>query len=82
MSPLVEKVLTEIEKLTPEEQLMVMGHLVERMKKNITKPHKAKWSDLKGMASYPLANEDAQEWVSQTRREGNEHREHLLRGDE
>ncbi|MGB6301923.1 MAG: hypothetical protein WBF90_37920 [Rivularia sp. (in: cyanobacteria)] len=81
MSPLLEKVLTEIEKLTPEEQLMVMGHLVERMKKNITKPHKAKWSDLKGMAPYPLAGEDAQEWVSQTRREGNEHREYLLPED-
>jgi hypothetical protein len=82
MSPLLENILSEIEKLTPFEQLTVMEHLVERMKKNITKPHKAKWSDLKGMAPYPLAGEDAQEWVSQTRRYGNEHREHLLRGDE
>ncbi len=82
MSPLVEKILSEIEQLTSEEQLMVMGHLVEQMKKNITKPQiKAKWSDLKGMAPYPLASEDAQQWVSRTRREGNEHREHLLWGD-
>jgi hypothetical protein len=69
MSPLLEKILSEIEQLT------VMGHLVERMKKNITK-----WSDLKGMAPYPLSGEDAQECVSRTRREGDEHREHLLRG--
>ncbi len=83
MSPLVEKMLNEIEQLTPEEQLTVMGHLVERMKKNITKSQtKAKWSDLKSMAPYPLASEDAQEWVSRTRREGNEHREHFLQGDE
>lgn len=83
MSPLVEKILSEIEQLTPEEQLIVMGHLVEKMKKNITKPQvKAKWSNLKGMAPYPLASEDAQEWVSRTRREGNQYREHLLWGDE
>ncbi|AKG22479.1 hypothetical protein [Calothrix sp. 336/3] len=83
MSPLLEKILSEIEQLTPEEQLTVMGHLVERMKKNITKPQtKNKWSDLKGMAPYPLTGEDAQEWVSRTRREGDEYREHLLRGDE
>ncbi|WP_341527032.1 hypothetical protein WKK05_31650 [Nostoc sp. UHCC 0302] len=83
MSPSLEKILSEIEQLTPEEQLTVMGHLVERMKKHIiqTQP-KRKWSDLKGMASYPLLGEDAQEWVSRTRREGDEHRERLLRGEE
>ena len=82
MNPLLEKILSEIEQLTPEEQLTVMGHLLEQMKKNITKPQgKPKWSDLKGMAPYPLAREDAQEWVSRTRREGDEHREHLLRRD-
>ncbi|MFN6487702.1 MULTISPECIES: hypothetical protein [unclassified Nostoc] len=79
MSPSVEKILSEIEQLTPEEQLMVMGHLVERMKKHITQAQpKRKWSDLKGMASYPLLGEDAQEWVSRTRREGDEHRERLF----
>jgi bifunctional N-acetylglucosamine-1-phosphate-uridyltransferase/glucosamine-1-phosphate-acetyltransferase GlmU-like protein len=36
MSPLLEKILTDIEQLTSEEQLTVMGHLVERMKKHIT----------------------------------------------
>ncbi|MBN4004029.1 hypothetical protein [Nostoc sp. LPT] len=36
MSPLLEKILSEIEQLTPEEQLTVMGHLVERVKKRIT----------------------------------------------
>ncbi|MDZ8138085.1 hypothetical protein VF14_14055 [Nostoc linckia z18] len=79
MSPSLEKVLSEIEQLTPEEQLTVMGHLLERVKKHITQAQpKRKWSDLKGMAPYPLLGEDAQEWVSRTRREGDEHRERLL----
>ncbi|MBG1262014.1 hypothetical protein [Nostoc commune] len=83
MSPSLEKILSEIEQLTLEEQLTVMGHLVERVKKHITQTQpKRKWSDLKGMAPYPLLGEDAQEWVSRTRREGDEHRERLLRGDE
>ncbi|MBE9008282.1 hypothetical protein IQ259_25265 [Fortiea sp. LEGE XX443] len=74
MSPSLEKILNDIEQLTPEEQLTVMGHLVERVKKHITQAQlKRKWSDLKGMAPYPLLGEDAQEWVSRTRREGDEH---------
>ncbi|MCF2149733.1 hypothetical protein IQ276_025545 [Desmonostoc muscorum LEGE 12446] len=82
MSPSLEKILSEIEQLTPQEQLTVMGHLVERVKKHITQAQpKRKWSDLKGMAPYPLLGEDAQQWVSRTRREGDEHRERLLRGE-
>ncbi|MBR8839610.1 MAG: hypothetical protein DSM106950_37825 [Stigonema ocellatum SAG 48.90 = DSM 106950] len=83
MSPSLEKILSEIEQLTPEEQLTVMGHLVERMKKHITQAQpKRKWSDLKGMASYPLLGEDAQKWVSRTRRFPDEHRERLLEREE
>ena len=82
MSPSLEKILSEIEQLTPEEQLTVMGHLVERVKKHMTQAQpKRKWSDLKGMVPYPLLGEDAQEWVSRTRRKGDEHRERLLRGE-
>jgi len=82
MSPSLQKILGEIEQLTPEEQLTVMGHLVEHVKKHVTQSSpRRKWSDLKGMAPYPLLGEDAQEWVSRTRREGDEHREGLLRGE-
>ncbi len=49
------------------------------MKKHIIQAQsKTKWSDLKGMASYPLLGKDAQEWVSQTRQEADEHRGDLL----
>ncbi len=55
MSPLLEKICSEIEQLT------VMGYLVECVKKHLTQPQpKPKWSDLKGMAPYPLLGEDAQ----------------------
>ncbi|MGF2035927.1 MAG: hypothetical protein RMZ43_011520 [Nostoc sp. CmiVER01] len=35
-----------------------------------------------GYGSLPLLGEDAQEWVSLTRQEGDEHRERLFREEE
>ncbi len=37
------------------------------------------WSEAAGMFSCPMVGEDAQVWVSRNRREGDEHRERLLR---
>jgi hypothetical protein len=37
------------------------------------------WRDIRGIVPYPLCGEDAQAWVTRTRREGDEHRERLLR---
>ena len=83
MSLSLQKMFSDIDQLTPEDQLTVMGYLVERMKKHVIPAQsKRKWSDLKGMDSYPLLDKDAQEWVSQTRREGDEHRECLLKAEE
>ncbi|BAY40375.1 hypothetical protein NIES2111_47580 [Nostoc sp. NIES-2111] len=79
MSLSLQQMLNEIDQLTPEEQLTVMGYLVERMKQYVLPvKRKRKWSELKGMVSYPLFGEDAQDWVSRTREEGGKHREDLL----
>ncbi|MBW4669430.1 MAG: hypothetical protein KME60_18930 [Cyanomargarita calcarea GSE-NOS-MK-12-04C] len=46
MSPSLQKILIEIEQLTPEEQLTVMGYLVDRVKKHVTQLQpQRKWSD-------------------------------------
>jgi hypothetical protein len=80
MSPLLEEVLRQAEQLAPEERLA----LVQKVMEGLEKPaaivqQKARWSDLKGLAPYPMMEEDAQEWVSRTRREADEHRERVLR---
>lgn len=82
MSPLLQQILREIDQLPPEEQLQVMEHLVSQVKRPLiqSKP-KRKVTEFRGMAQCPLVGEDAQEWVARTRREGNERRERLLRGD-
>lgn len=36
------------------------------------------WGAAAGMFEYPLVGEDAQAWVTRTRREGDEHRERML----
>ena len=89
MSPLLQEVLKQVEKLSPGERLELIQQVAEGLKKaelvdgtsaENLKP-KRKWSDLKGMAPSPMMGEDAQEWVSRTRWEGDEHRERVLRGE-
>lgn len=70
--------LNDIDRLSPTDRIQVMTHVIESIRKYVpTEPVKSirKWSDLKGMVTAPLMGEDAQKWVSRTRREGDEHRE-------
>ncbi len=66
--------------------MQVLEHLVKQMKQSvetIAVPAKLKHklSEFRGIVKYPLLGEDAQQWVSRTRREGDEHRDQLLRGE-
>jgi phage baseplate assembly protein W len=82
MSPQLQQVLSDIDRLSPTDRIQVMSHVIESIREYVpTEPVKSirKWSDLKGMAIAPLTGEDAQEWVSSTRQSGAEHRESLLR---
>jgi hypothetical protein len=82
MSPQLQQVLNDVDRLPLTDRIQVMTHVIESIKEYIpTEPVKStrKWSDLKGMATTPLVGEDAQEWVSRSRREGDEHRESLFR---
>lgn len=79
MSPLLQKVLRQVEQLEPGERLELIQQVAEGLKMPTASQPKLKWSDLKGMGYYPMMGEDAQDWVSRTRREGDEDRERLLR---
>ena len=66
----LENVMRQASSLTPDEQLRLAAHLIERARCRYTTPHPpAKWKELRGLAQTPLAGEDAQCWVSRTRRE-------------
>jgi hypothetical protein len=84
MSPQLQQVLSDIDRLSPTDRIQVMSYVIESIREYVPTESKKltrKWSDLKGMVTFPLMGEDAQEWVSRTRREGDEHRERLLRAE-
>ncbi len=78
----LERLIEQIDSLTVDEQLRLAAYLVERARGAY---HSAlpcrKWRDLRRIVPHPMLGEDAQDWVSRTRRESEEHRERV-RGDQ
>ncbi|MCX7969160.1 MAG: hypothetical protein N3B10_11845 [Armatimonadetes bacterium] len=68
------KLLQEAEKLSDEERLELVMRLLEQFRAKMAHPRYRSWLELAGMAPYPLLGEDAQKWISRTRREGDERR--------
>jgi hypothetical protein len=78
MTARVAEILREIESLSADEQ----RELAERLARQGTSPSSAeapKWADIRGSAEYPMMGEDAQAWVTRTRREADERRSQSLR---
>jgi hypothetical protein len=67
--------IQQTETLTIDEQLRLATHLVERARKVYpTTALRRKWREIFGIVPYPLVGEDAQTWVSQSRRQADEQR--------
>lgn len=77
---LLNDMIKQADKLTPDEQLRLATYLVDRARAAYpaVKPRR-KWAEIRGIARPSLFGEDAQAWVSRTRREGDERREQQLR---
>ena len=71
----LEDIIRQVDELTPEEQQRVVAHLAEnaRRRYQATKPRR-QWDEICGAAPYPLVGEDAQQWVSHSRRESDKKR--------
>lgn len=74
----IEQIYEQVIKPLPiAEQL----RLVERIAHQLSQPvdgepkKRRSWSEIRGVVPYPMCGEDAQEWVSRTRRESDEQRE-------
>lgn len=82
MSPLLKQVLQEIEQLTIEEQLEVISHATEQVKRQrFTQQNpKRSWQELRGIAPNLLNGQDAQEWVNQLRSEWDEREKRIFEG--
>ncbi|MBX2999072.1 MAG: hypothetical protein KF893_11230 [Caldilineaceae bacterium] len=82
---LLEKIAAEATQLSADEQLLLAQRLIERVRLGTSKVAQEQlektltWSDIRGMAAPSLFGEDAQAWVTRTRREGDQHREQNLK---
>ncbi len=76
MTQTLADVLKNADALAPEEQMLLLAHLMRRSRHapDAQQAGPARWSGLRGAASHPLAGEDAQTWVTRTRRDAQEQR--------
>ena len=78
---LLDELVRQAEQLTLEEQLALVARIAERASKGMIgqrrpeSKRRYKWLDASGLVKEPLFLEDAQTWVTRTRREGDERRE-------
>ena len=73
-SKTLDQLIREVDTLSLEEQLRLAAYVVERARLRSMSPQR-KWSDLKGIVQGMESGEDAQEWVTRTRRESDEGRD-------
>lgn len=64
----LQEIIERVQKLTPQEQSYLMSQLepLTELQDPLTRPRR-KWGEIMGTAPYPLAGEDAQQWVSRER---------------
>ncbi len=72
---LLDRIIRDAQDLSPQEQLKLAAHLLEQASQALSnQAPRRKWSEIAGLAPYPLAGEDAQAWVSRTRSEADDMR--------
>ncbi len=73
---MLKEIIEKVDLLTTEEQLRLITALAERAR--ISAVDRAepqlRWSDLIGMLSYPACGEDAQSYITRSRREADDKR--------
>jgi hypothetical protein len=75
-SQVLEGLIKQADALTLDEQLSLIAHLAEKARQ-ASQAHtpRRKWREIRGVVAYPMCGEDAQAWVSRSRREADEQRE-------
>ena len=75
----LQEIIRRADALSLDEQLLLIAHLAEKARQEHQAPDpRPAWSEIQGIAPYPLAGEDAQAWVTRTRRESEASRERGL----
>lgn len=72
----MKRLMRQVDSLSVDERLLLASYLLKRTGEGGASdsiPRK-KWGEICGIASFPPAGEDAQDWVTRTRRESDERR--------
>jgi hypothetical protein len=76
MSMTLLELVQQAERLSVSEQIELALRLMQNARATIDSGSVAyRWMDIAGITPYPLAGEDAQEWVSNTRHQSDQERE-------
>lgn len=84
----LDSVLEQAALLSPDEQLRLIAYLAEHVRAQAAPtqetstaetPRRRSWREIRGSLPYPAFGEDAQAWISRTRRQGTERREQQWR---
>ena len=73
---LLDALLEQSKQLTLPEQLTLAARLIERARQDVAgagPDERRSWASIEGLFPYPLVGEDAQGWVTRTRRESDKH---------
>jgi len=80
MSATLEELIIESETLSTEDKLRLAARLLEQARQTQGAPAgRRKWKEIRGMAYPSLLGEDAQAWVTRTRRESDAQRERQIK---
>lgn len=78
-TPTLNDVIAQADQLPEAERMELVEYLLStitpREKEAESDEKEYTWDDLRGLAKYPMMGEEAQEWITRTRREGTERRE-------
>ena len=79
----MDQLLQNAAKLSPSERLLLASQLIQSVRNELPSHHpRRKWKDAVGLIQYPALGEDAQIYVSRSRRADDEHREKIIRDGE
>lgn len=76
----IDQIMKRAGKLTPAERLLLASRLIQDVRSDLPS-HKTrrKWRDAIGLLSYPALGMDAQNYVSQYRRDDDKRRARVIR---
>ena len=79
----MDQLLQRAARLIPSERLLLASRLIQSVRNEMpSRPSRLKWKDAAGLLPYPALGEDAQSYISRSRRADDDHRAQIIRDGE